>query len=140
MSPETASRGETLAFAQAGVSFASALALVALDALDDWLWWSTLAFAIAIPVALCHAMLCHDWSRVPYSTPGWRFVTKLFGASTNFLTLGGVVLMLYHVSATHALAFGASILVGVLVWFRQSALLRRVQSGRLQPTPGQAEQ
>ena len=144
MHPETSERAEALSFGQAGLAFATVLALVALDSLDGLLWWAVLVFAATVPLGIGHALLCRDWSSVPFSTPGWRRVSATISTATHLSMFAGVVLIFSHVSVWHASVFALVSLGSWFVWRRQTRLLHSVaearREGRLHPAPGTPEQ
>ena len=140
MHPETSERAEALSFGQAGLAFATVLALVALDSLDGLLWWAVLVFAATVPLGIGHALLCRDWAAVPFSTPGWRLTSAIISTATHFSMFAGVVLIFLHVSVWHAAVFALVSIGSWFVWARQTRLLKRLQAGRLHPVPGTPEQ
>ena len=133
--PKNQSWASGLSLGLAGVSFAAVLSLVSASSLDCWLWWASIAFAIVIPFALCHSMLCRGWSDIPLATLAWRIITGTVGMISYLFTFAGIALMFRHVSLAHALSFAGAALGTCLLWFCQRALFHRIHRGRIVALP-----
>ena len=142
--PATAAHAAKLSFGQAGLAFASVLALVALNSLDGLLWWAVLAFSVSIPFGICHGLLSQDWSAVPFSTPGWRRVAAAVSTATHLSVFLGVALIFLHVSILHMAVFVLISFGSFFLWRRQTKLLHKVREGlrqgRLQQIAPTSEQ
>lgn len=111
--PENESRARALAFAVAGVSFASSLAIAAFNSPGQWLIYASYCFAASLPLSLAQAFLSGYFLLGGWSTRSTRFLSVWLGLSSHLLVSGGVVLIFLHISGISA---AIALLLGGLLW------------------------
>ncbi len=100
--PDTESHARTLAFGVAGVSFASSLAIAAIEHPSDWLVLASYCFAASLPLSLFQAFLSLFVSRGGWSVRASRIPSVLAGHIAHLSICGGVVLVFLHISGIAA--------------------------------------
>jgi|APTNR8051073442_1049403.scaffolds.fasta_scaffold56107_1 hypothetical protein len=102
INPDNESNARALSFGVAGVSFASLLAIAALEEPEDWLIWATCCFAGSLPLSLFQAFLSLFVSSGGWSTWGTRTLSVVAGHTSHLSVCAGVCFIFLHISSIAA--------------------------------------